>query len=341
MPVRVNFHPNRISITPHPTTKHFIEEFESPSWGQHLNSMQNLRKRGNPFLMSSATKRRLRDRVTAMYRLATPRTVVTTSQKLIYNFRCAFITLTLPASQSHTDKEIKELALNQLLIELRKHYKMENYVWKAELQANQNIHFHIFTDTFIQFHALQRRWNRILKKLGYIEAFQNRMQKMDFETYFENARKYNKNLRKIDALNRYKKGLSENWANPNSVDVRVVKSDRMVTHYMSKYLAKDIVNKEQESYTEEEEALLQRGQDFGRSWFCSRSVSRLKTSFSFSISEVEEIFEKIEQHENTKEFSGMFYRVFYFYYDKLEEYIQGFMRGWLMHNAYLSGYNYT
>src|SRR5690625_1994957 len=118
MPLRVTFHPNRISITPHPTTKHFEDQFEQSTWMQSINSLRNLRVAGNPFLLSKATKRRMQDRIMAMYRSATPRTVVTTSNKLLYNFRCAFITLTLPATQMHTDKEIKELALNQLLVEL-------------------------------------------------------------------------------------------------------------------------------------------------------------------------------------------------------------------------------
>src|SRR5690625_4606399 len=144
----------------------------------------------------------------------------------------------------HNDKEIKELSLNQLLVELRKHYDMQNYMWKAELQANKNIHFHIVTDAFVQFHALQRRWNRILSNLGYIASFQNRMLAMDFKTYYQNALSYNKEIRRIDALNRYKKELSENWSNPNSVDVRVVKSDKMIASYITKNISNDIVHKD-------------------------------------------------------------------------------------------------
>src|SRR5690625_4448603 len=83
MPLRVTFHPNRISITPHPTTKHFEDQFEQSTWMQSINSLRNLRVAGNPFLLSKATKRRMQDRIMAMYRLATPRTVVTTSNKLL------------------------------------------------------------------------------------------------------------------------------------------------------------------------------------------------------------------------------------------------------------------
>src|SRR5690625_6501081 len=105
----------------------------------------------------------------------------------------------------HNDKEIKELSLNQLLVELRKHYDMQNYMWKAELQANKNIHFHIVTVAFVQFHALQRRWNRILSNLGYIASFQIRMLSMDLKTYYQNVLCYNKGLRRIDSLYIYKK----------------------------------------------------------------------------------------------------------------------------------------
>src|SRR5690625_1883113 len=97
----------------------------------------------------------------------------------------------------HTDKEIKELALNQLLVELRKHYDMQNYIWKAELQANKNIHFHIVTDAFVQFHALQLRWNRILSKLGYIASFRNIMLAMYFKTYYQKEIIYKLMFRQI------------------------------------------------------------------------------------------------------------------------------------------------
>lgn len=338
MPLRVTFHPNRVSLTPHPLPSHFEDAIDKLFNQSQLNSRRNLRIRGNPFLLSKASKRRLQDRVTAMYRLSTPRTVKTQNNKLIYNFRCGFLTLTLPAKQMHSDVVIKEKALNQLLVELRKNYQVENYVWKAELQANKNIHFHIILDRFVDFYAIRRRWNRILDKLGYIKTYQERMNSQSFFEYYNNAKKYNSSLSKAEAKIRYKKGLETNWVNAPTVDIRVIKTERDVAIYMSKYISKDIIEKDKESYTEDEQKLLKRGADFGRSWFCSRSLSRLNTAFSFSLSEVESVLDIIDNSKGSKYFIGDFFRVWYFRYNQLTTRIQGFLRGWLMHNAYLADY---
>ena len=350
MPVRVSFHPNRMSFTPHPAPKHFEDELEVSKWNAALershrlrsisdSSLRNLNVVGNPFLLSGASKKRMQDRIIAMYRLATPRSVKTHTRKILYNFKCNFVTLTLPSTQMHSDKEIKEKCLNQLLVELRKYYGVENYVWKAELQVNQNIHFHIVTDQYISYYALRRRWNRILDKLGYIDAFRNRMEAMSFEDYYSQGKRYNSQLRRADAMVRYKQGQVSNWSNPNSVDVKMVRSDKEVAIYMSKYMVKDIVDKDKEELSPEELSLLERGKEFGRSWFCSRSLSRLDTKFSFSLSKAEELVDLIVKAEGTKFYSGDFFRVWYFRFENLSFEVRGYLRGWLLHNAHVANYN--
>lgn len=338
MPSRVTFHPNRVSITPHPRFVHFEDTLEVSRWYESLERNPNLSIIGNPFLMSRMSKTRLKDRIMAMYRLATPRTIVRENKKLLYNFRCSFITLTLPAPQMHTDKEIKELALNQFLVELRKHYDVQNYVWKAELQAKGNIHFHIITDKYINYFALRRRWNRILAKLGYIKKFQERMLKLTFEEYHANTLKFNKRSCKLKSMQRYKKGLESNWRNPNSVDVKMVRNEKEVAIYMAKYMVKDAVEEKEEGYSKEELDVLERGKEFGRSWFCSRSLSRLETKFSFGFNEIRDLLEQIVKADGTKLFIGEFFKVWYFDYSKLDFEVREFLRGWLLSKCYDSGY---
>lgn len=340
MPVRVTIQPNSLSLTPHRVTKSFNDKIDDLFKQQPINSLKNLRIRGNPFLMSKATKRTMRNRISAMYRLATPRTVKTSRGKLIHNYRCNFITLTLPSKQIHSDKEIKEQALNHLLIELRKHYGVENYVWKAELQKNQNIHFHIITDQYICYYALRRRWNRIINKLGYVDRYAERMHKIGFDGYHQNALKYNPKRSKAESLIKYKVMLKNGFSSPNSVDVKAVRNDKDIAIYMSKYMTKDILESTGEELDPEDQELLERGNAFGRSWFCSRSLSRLKTGLTFSYSEIEKILGEIMESEGVKFYSGDFFRVWFFRYTNLSHYVQNFLRGWLMHNAYIANYNY-
>ena len=349
MPYAVNLHPNRISITPHHTPDRTDWEPEAGTWAQDIdivkhfermrsNSLANLSIKGNPFLISKSGKRRLQDRIMAMYRLSTPRTVKAGGRKLIYNFRCAFVTLTLPATQMHADKEIKSDCLNQLFVELRRFYNVENYVWKAELQLNENIHFHIIIDRFVSYYALRRRWNRILDKLGYIERFASRMSEMGVERYHANALRYNDKATFAESKSKYERGMAEGWKNPNSVDVKVVKSDRDIVTYMSKYMTKEIVDTDKEEYSDAEIELLNRGENFGRAWFCSRSLSRLRTAVSFSLNQITKELKEIVNTSTTKLFQGDYFKVYYFRYEDLSKRIQHFMRGWLMSNAYEDGY---
>lgn len=90
-------------------------------------------------------------------------------------WRCNLITLTLSAPQMHSDNTIKSKLLNHFLVVAARKWKVVNYIWRAESQANGNIHFHIVTDQYIHWEDLQVEWNRIQAKLGYITAFYKRV----------------------------------------------------------------------------------------------------------------------------------------------------------------------
>ena len=122
-----------------------------------------------------------------------------------YTFKLNFITLTLSSKQKHSDNEIKSKLLNQFLVELRTKYKSKNYVWRAESQANGNIHFHIVTDVFIPWRALRTDWNRIQEKLGYVSQFT----------------------------------ISSGKSDPNSTDVHSINAIKNLSAYLSKYCSKN------------------------------------------------------------------------------------------------------
>lgn len=88
-----------------------------------------------------------------------------------FQFKVNFITLTLASKQQHTTLELKEKLLNQFLIEAKKKWKVENYIWKFEQQKNGNAHWHILTDKWIPYNELKNTWNRIQNKLNYVNEF--------------------------------------------------------------------------------------------------------------------------------------------------------------------------
>lgn len=121
--------------------------------------------------------------------------------------KMVMLTLTLPATQLHSDKFIKRSLLSRYLIVLKRKYCVDNYVWKAEFQENDNIHFHIVIDKFVPHAEARSEWNRILADYGYIDRF--------------------------EAKNGHR--------NPNTTDIHVVKSKEKGFGYLQKYMSKSQV----------------------------------------------------------------------------------------------------
>ena len=154
-------------------------------------------------------------------------------------YKLALITLTLPSVQIHTDQEIKSKLLNQFLIELKKKFGLKDYVWKAEKQENNNIHFHILINIYIHHEKIKEIWNRIVSKLGYIDTYQRNQQ-----FYFQNGFRLSENPKdtRTESAQKaaFEKSKSENWLNPNSTDIHALYKVRNISAYLTKYLAKGV-----------------------------------------------------------------------------------------------------
>lgn len=89
-------------------------------------------------------------------------------------YKLVFATLTLPAKQVHSDKEIKRKILVPFIDKLKYHYNIHNYFWRAEAQESGNIHFHMILDCFIEKKELQKLWNQTTDILGYLSTFKKK-----------------------------------------------------------------------------------------------------------------------------------------------------------------------
>lgn len=337
MPSVLQIYPSRISITPQRTAPAFGQvEFNKhcPSWIAPENPtwLKNFKIQNNPFVLSKASKRKLFDSVNSMFALSKPRKVQMQNGKTIYNFQLAFITLTLPSTQKHSDIEIKNKCLNQFLIELRKHYNVENFVWKAELQQNENIHFHLIIDKYVDFQAIRRRWNRIVNKLDYVDAYSKKMSKLSLSEYAATRRKTD-DINFNDIASAYAKGCQSNWQNPNSVDVRNVSSKKDLAVYLAKYVSKEV------SKNEINETTLSRQISFGRSWGRSYSLAQLKYINKFLAEDMKVLIDYLESiPDKVKKISDMFYTVYYFQVSQLAKSFQAFHSKFMFDNARLWNY---
>lgn len=80
------------------------------------------------------------------------------------------ITLTLSSKQQHDDRVIKRTMLNRFLISLARQNDRVKYLWKAEPQQNDNIHFHILVDEYFDKDDINKLWNQIQFDNGYIST---------------------------------------------------------------------------------------------------------------------------------------------------------------------------
>lgn len=176
-----------------------------------------------------------------------------------YKFKLAFITLTLPSTQVHSDNEIKSRCLNQFLIEARAKWRVQNYLWRAEKQKNGNLHFHILVDKFCPWSEVRDVWNRITNKLGYVDRYRDEMRR-----FHAGGFKVREDLLKHwdykNQLKSYNAAKVNDWASPNSTDIHSVHKVKDIKSYVSKYCTKD-----------EQSAGLK-----GRMWGCNEKLSDIK-----------------------------------------------------------------
>jgi hypothetical protein len=175
----------------------------TPSFSSH--SLLNLKSNFNHNNLSVQAKRKMTKAIHYLLYTASEKTAFNNKTKSSFKFKVNMVTLTLSSEQVHSDQLLKSVCLNQLLIELKSHYSVRNYVWKCEYQQNGNLHFHILTDKFIPWQELQNRWNRIQNKLGYVD--------------------------RISFTPKHKQ--------PNSVDVHSLRKVSNIASYCTKYMVKD------------------------------------------------------------------------------------------------------
>jgi len=223
------------------------------------------------FTISDNAYRSLRSKINWLYYLSKKKDIKLKNGKQIFAFRCAFITLTLPSKQLTPTVDVTKRLFNNFLTQLRAKFELTNYVWRLEFQKNGNVHYHIVTDSFLDFFQVQKIWNSCLALDGYISAYAVKHQAMNLRKYNDT---YNANG-KIDfsiMKKRYFAGVGSNWQNPNTVDVKSVISKQKIANYISKYFAKNTNGSADCNALDNEE----NSQNL-RLWFCSRGLSAIKS----------------------------------------------------------------
>lgn len=233
------------------------------------------------------------------------------SQKQV-KFKISFITLTLPSVQIHDDQEIINKCLNQIIIEIKKYYKVRNYIWRAEKQKNGNIHFHLLIDKFIYYQELRDRWNRIVNKLGYVDRYREE-QKTWHSNGFRPRPELFPTWPKAKQLQAYLKGSKLHWNSPNSTDIHSVRKILNLKKYISKYMTKT-----EGRFTIKGTTIEIPIYQTGRIWGCNHSLSKITGARTEIDSQLEQELQALIDSENVHKFSDDYFTIIYFDYRELE-----------------------
>lgn len=123
--------------------------------------------------------------------------------------KVSFITLTTPTHEKSLDaKFCHKHLLEPFLRILRRKHSLKSYIWKVELQANGQVHYHITGDSVIHHRELRNIWNGLLDKHLMLQEFEQ------------------------------KYGHKE----PNSTDIHNVYKVRNLEAYLVKYICKEYQN---------------------------------------------------------------------------------------------------
>lgn len=195
---------NRISIQPFRIC--LYQQYVGNRTGNKTQKYKGSELKGMKNGMSFKSQIRLKNAINTLVYTAKWKTLWIKKTNSYFRYKINFITLTLPSQQIHTDSEITRLCLRPFLEAWQKRRNGLLYIWKAEIQDNGNIHYHITSNSFYHYKKLRNDWNYYVQKLGYVERSKSR--------------------------------------DPNSTDVHSVQKIRNIASYLVSYMnKKDLYNR--------------------------------------------------------------------------------------------------
>ncbi|MFQ5445948.1 MAG: hypothetical protein ACE5D0_10010 [Fidelibacterota bacterium] len=159
----------------YPTYMVTVPQYTGESSGNRsysTESLKNLEHNTHSGTLSRKAKTKLRNALHWLGNASTTKKVWIKAQKRHFNFKLAFVTLTIPyCKHSWSDQRIKSELLHPFIVWMRKQHGLNNFVWKAETQKNGMLHFHICIDIFIHYNQIRKEWNSLMFKSGILDEW--------------------------------------------------------------------------------------------------------------------------------------------------------------------------
>lgn len=198
---------------------------------------------------------------------------------------CAFYSISFPRD---INDDLAYKIFNVWLTRCRKSAGLKSYLWVAERQKNNTLHFHLITNNFIPI-RLVNDYMRI--------TLLNEYDKGNLVYKREKLEKYNG----IDVDNLYKSKRNKN----KNKRLNKVESQRKLSYYLTKYISKNNTTSER------------------LPWHCSRDISALFISIHYADFNTHEIADIISNNpEAVHSIYEDYFTIHYFKFQPLEEWFE-------------------
>ena len=154
--------------------------------------------------MTKQAQKRMVRAITLLSQISKPKWITNTVTGRMQYFKLSLVTLTISATTIIDHREAYKKLLSPFLEWLRYTIGCRHYVWKAELQARGQLHYHLTLPKFIDYRILKDKWNKLQSDNGYLREYVSKTKKL----------------------------------NPNSTDIKTIGNEKNVSKYLIKYLAK-------------------------------------------------------------------------------------------------------
>lgn len=158
-----------IKVSPKYAVSYYRNKFPS----NYQRFIPDKRRKGDKFAMSKQARKSMSNCFAWLRIISNPKEVYSKNENKKFWFELSFITLTMPSVQIHSDDYIKTHLLQPFLKWMQRSWSCNSYIWKAEVQNNGNIHFHITTNKFIHWKSIRAKWNRLCAAHGYCKVYQD------------------------------------------------------------------------------------------------------------------------------------------------------------------------
>lgn len=111
-------------------------------------------------------RQRLRQAIYLLVDSAKTKRVWSSKFKKFFSFKVNFVTLTIPNWSGLSNNKIHSDVFQPFLRRLKSKKKGIMWVWRAELQKNGTIHYHMVTNSFIHHKTLRNMWNYSIYMAG-------------------------------------------------------------------------------------------------------------------------------------------------------------------------------